>query len=156
MKPRLNVETSVVSDWVDRSSGHPDAANRQWRAAIVMLAMFFSSGCIYSLPPVSPPGEFRLRLVAPAPERYAFHVEFRESKEYRVPADGRLTIDTPAFRRGCAVSLFGVIPLSHGHDPMSENNIQLSIAGKPVRRFSFHQLANLPKDPEGYRVLKPK
>jgi hypothetical protein len=124
-----------------------------------MLAMLYTlllSGCIYALQPTAPPGEFRLRLVAPAPERYVLHVEVRQSKEYQVPVDGRVTIETPAFRRGCTGYLFGVIPVSDGHDPMSEKNIQLSIAGKPVRRFSFNQLAKLPKDPEGYGVLKTK
>src|SRR6476469_1364757 len=66
--------------------------------SILNLAL---AGCVYRLPPAMLPWQQRLKVVARSPEDYVLRLRIREPRDYRVPADGRVTLDVPAYRVGC-------------------------------------------------------
>jgi hypothetical protein len=122
--------------------------------ALGLQITFMSLGCAYRLPPVNPPGHYRLRLVASSPENYVISVQTLDVREYQVPADGRMTLDVPASRPGCSVYLFDRIRLREGDDPFARKTVHLASAGGYSRDLSFNELFKLPQDGEGYHLLK--
>jgi hypothetical protein len=120
-----------------------------------IIALGLQMSCAYRLPPPSPPGHYRLRLVAKSPERYVLRTPTMNTKEYQVPADGRVTLDVPGSRRGCGVYLFNWIRVSSGYDPFGARTVDLSTASRPRRKLSFNELFRLPQDAEGYHLLSP-
>jgi len=73
--------------------------------------------------------------------------------DYPVPADGRVIVDVPRLERGCATYLFGVLKVKDS-SPYDVPAIHLKKHEHAVRRLSLHDLAKLPLDEEGYRLLK--
>ncbi len=130
---------------------------RRWlvagAGALVCKITLASAGCVYRLPPVNPPGHYRLRLVASSPQTYVVHVQAVNARAYQVPVDGRLILDIPASRRGCSVYLFDQIRVSKGYDPFAAKTVHLTTGGSS-RDLSFNELFKLPQDGEGYHLLK--
>lgn len=122
-------------------------------AGLVVLAQ--SLGCVYALPPVTPPYAEHLRIVANSPERYTIQIRLERSQEYLVPADGRVTFTFPAYRRGCTRYLFG-LRVSDGHDPLKDWTIELRDGTRRIRALSLRQFIELPIDSEGYRLLNTR
>jgi len=118
------------------------------------FVMLGSTGCAYRLPPVVPPSQEHLRILAKSPEGYAVHVNVDHVTVYQVPADGRLTLGIPSFRRTCGVYLFDVIKVGGSEDPLRIWAITVVSAGKTVQKVSLRQMTNLPTDPDGYHLLK--
>ena len=112
-----------------------------------------SAGCTYSLPPVSPGGLERLRVISHSPERFTLHFDAIHPVDAPVPANGRVSLTIPAFRQGCAVRFLG-IRVSDGYDPRKEWALQVRDHGISVRTMTFHELAKLRADAEGYRLLQ--
>ena len=61
-----------------------------------------------------PPSRYRLKVIAGTPERFSIHLDIRDSREYQVPADGRVTLEVPGSRSRCSVYLFDRIKLRSG------------------------------------------
>jgi len=74
-------------------------------------------------------------------------------REYRVPSDGRVSLDIPPYRAGCSEYLFG-IRIQRGADPFTEKTLDLVVDGKLAGQFSLKQLVALSTDLEGYHLLK--
>ena len=110
-------------------------------------------GCAYRLPAARLPSQQRLRVVANSPEHYVLRLRIRESHEYRVPSDGRVTLDIPGYRAACSVYLFGVIRVQRGASPFTARTMDVLVGGKIVRRLSLKGIAALPADGEGYHLL---
>jgi len=110
-------------------------------------------GCSYAYPTPSPPSQERLRIVAASPERYTLRLNFGRSQDLPVPPDGKLTVPIPAFSRGCTVHFLG-IKTSNGYDPLKEWTLTVNAAGKAISSLTLRQVARLPTDANGFRILK--
>ncbi len=119
--------------------------------AIEAIATLAMAGCAYRLSPVALPSQHKLRLVAQSPEQYSIRVW---NKEYPVGADGNVSIEFPATRRGCHAYLFDRIPISRSTDPFKAKAISVQAAGNTVRRLSLNELSKPPVDGSGNHLLK--
>jgi hypothetical protein len=118
----------------------------------LMLACTLA-GCGLALPPVTLPAQVRLKIVARSPETYGVRLRIGEPHDYRVPADGRVTLDVPAYRAGCSVFLLGLARLPNRSDPYTAKTVDLLTGGKPARQLSLKMVSALPVDTDGYHLL---
>jgi len=118
-------------------------------AAVTALA-----GCVYRLAPPVMPSRQRLRIIAPAPDQYSVRFQFRETRDYAVPPDGRLTLDVPAYRASCGPFVFGI--RMGPQDPFAAKTVSIMRRNKVARRLSLLAIVRLPTDLEGYHELKLK
>jgi len=119
-----------------------------------LCLLFDTAGCSYALPIANPPSAERVRVVARTPELFVVHVDVGHTMDYAVPADGRVTVGVPAYRRGCSVYLFNLAKVSNGADPLKDWTLTVSSGGKVVRTLSLRQVSRLSVDSEGFRLLK--
>jgi hypothetical protein len=110
-------------------------------------------GCAYALPPVTLPTQVRLKIVAKSPDVYDARLRITEPHEYRVPADGRVTLDVPTYRAGCSVYLFGKLRMPNHSDPYTAKTLDLLAGGKIVQQLSLKNISTLPVDADGYHIL---
>ena len=110
-------------------------------------------GCAYRLPPVMLPSEYRVKVVATAPERYALRLRLTEARQYSVPADARVALAVPAYRAACSVYLFDKLRIRRGADLLRENRVDLIAGGNVVRQLSLKEIAALPVDADRYHLL---
>jgi len=129
-----------------------NASARQLRVASLVLCVLLC-GCVTVLHPYNQPSKEKLRLQSPTPQQYTIRVA--DKTEYQVAADGRVTVDVPQLERGCATYLLGVVKVK---DSPSEDvpAIHLKKDGRIVRKLSLNDIAKLPVDDEGYRLVKVK
>jgi hypothetical protein len=125
----------------------------QMRLFAALGLSFVSLGCAYRLPVAAMPSTQNLKLVASAPKGYVLRLRIREPHEYRVPEDGRVTLDIPGYRAACSVYLFDRIRIRRGANPFTEKTIDVVGGGKLTRRLSLKEIAALPRDAEGYHLL---
>jgi hypothetical protein len=111
------------------------------------------AGCAYALQPVVRPSQYRLKIAALAPTSYSIRLRVGEPREYRVPENGRVILDVPAYRPACKIYIFGPIKLGGGASPLTAKTVDVGIGGKVLRQLSLKQIATLPVDVDGYRVL---
>ena len=119
-----------------------------------LILILTSSGCALALHPVTPPAQVRVKIVVESPQSYGVRLRVSEAHDYRVPADGRVTVDVPAYRPACSTYLFG-IKLRNGWDPYTAKTLDLFKGSQTARRLSLKQVYALPLDAEGYHLLKP-
>ena len=123
-------------------------------AVAVLSLTFESAGCSYALPAFTPPSAERVRVIARSPQLLVVHVDVGHTVDYPVPADGRLTLGIPAYRRGCSVYLLNEVKISNGADPLKAWTMTVDSGGRVVRRLSLRQASRLATDPDGFRSLK--
>jgi hypothetical protein len=107
------------------------------RSALVissLLALSFSTGCVYSLRPYNTPSQQKLHFQTAMSTNYAVRVADEES--IPVPANGRFVFDVPSLPRGCDTHLLGVIKVGDG-SPERIPAIHVLRHGKVVRRLSL-------------------
>jgi hypothetical protein len=121
--------------------------------AIGFVLTFETIGCVYRLPPATLPSQHRLKVVSNSPEVYSLRLRTREPHDYRVPTDGRVTLDLPGSRDGCSVYLFDRIRIRSGASPFTAITIDVIGNGRIARQLSLKQMAALPVDAEGYHLL---
>ena len=110
------------------------------------------SGCAKALLISNPPSQEKLRVVSANAEKYTITVG--EKSVYPVPPDGRVTMEIPRLPSGDATYLVGVkVASASSYDVPA---IHLNKDGQTVRKMSLNDLAKLPVDEQGYRVLKVK
>jgi hypothetical protein len=112
-----------------------------------------SAACAYRLPPAVPPSQYRIKLVANAPDRYNLRLRVHEPRDYAVPADGRVTLAVPAYRAGCSVYLFDKLRVRSGLNPFTKKTVDVLMGGKMVRQLSLKEIAALPTDADRNHVL---
>jgi hypothetical protein len=110
-------------------------------------------GCAYALPPVTLATQVRLKIVATVPDVYDDRLRITEPIKYHVPADGRVTLDVPAYRAGCSVYLFGKLKMQNHSDPYTAKTLDILAGGKTVQQLSLKNISTLPVDVDGYHVL---
>lgn len=119
----------------------------------VLTLNFALAGCAYRLPAPMLPSQQNLKVEAASPEAYLLRLRIREPRDYRVPADGRVTLDVPAYRAGCSVYLFDKLRIQRGANPFTARTIDVVAGGKIIRQLSLKEISALPVDPEGYHLL---
>jgi len=120
---------------------------------LCLATLLASSGCVYRLQPVQFQSQQRLRIVTASPGTFTIHTGFLHPKDYRVPSDGKVTLDVPAYRRSCGPYLLG-IEVGRSKDTFTSKTIEISGVGRRVQKFSLKELERLPADSEGYRMLE--
>ena len=98
------------------------------------------------------PSRQRLRVITKYSERYVLRLHLRETRDFALAADGRVTLEVPAQRGAWSLYLFN-IKVSGGYDPAKAKTVDVVRAGRPVRELSLAQIAALPFDADGYRML---
>jgi len=126
----------------------------RWSLASSFLAVsILINGCVYALRPSNLPSQQKLCLQAAAPKQYSIQVA--DKFEYPVPSDGRVIVEIPPLERGCATYLFGIIKVSD-RSPQDVRAVNLKREGRIIKKLSLNDLAKLPTDGEGYRLIKLK
>jgi hypothetical protein len=120
----------------------------------VFSLVFDSAGCSYALPAFKPQSAERVRVLARSPELLVVRVDAGRLVEYPVPADGRLVLGIPGYRRGCSVYLFNAVKVNDGADPLKDWSLTVSFGGRALRKLSLRQVSHLATDSEGFRQLK--
>jgi hypothetical protein len=116
-------------------------------SSILSLLLLLAStlvGCAYGLPPVTLPTQIRLKIITKSPDAYDARLRIVEPHEYSVPADGRVTLDVPAYRAGCNIYLFGKVKMPNHSDPYTARTLDILAGGKTVRQLSLKSISNLP------------
>ncbi len=138
----------------------PSAVRPQLAAFLSTVAVLGfalgQSGCTTVSGPSRCPPPQALHLVASAAGTYAIRVVHLTHKYFDTPvgADGRVQFDVPVYVPHRTKYLFGAIKV-HSDTPIEQRKIILVMKdGNPVRNLSAADIAKLPADPYGYRVLK--
>lgn len=119
----------------------------------LVFSLCLSYGCATVSRTYNVPSQQNLRIESPSHHaRYAVEVL---QMTYPVSDDGSVTFDVPRLPRGSEIYLFGVIKLSDG-SPKNVRAIHLKIGNRTIRKLSLNELAKLPIDDEGYRLLRVK
>ena len=124
------------------------------RLLIAELLIVSLTGCGYSLPPMHPASQERIRIIAVSTERYVLHANTDSMKQYEVPRDGLVIVDVPAYRPTCRIYLFNLVKVGGGDDPLNEWNISVVRKGSIVRELSLRQVRELAMDQEGNHLLE--
>lgn len=120
---------------------------------LTLLLAMLMTGCAYHLHPFSPPTVLKLQLQAAQPERYTVLVTAKEPlSDYPITQDGRVTFTVPPFRRGCSTYLFDVIKINDA-TPAHARIVELRREQRVIRKLSLSQIAKLPENPAGYRIV---
>ncbi len=122
--------------------------------AAALGLVLVSTGCSYALPMATPPSAERVRILAKSPQLLVIHVDIGHVVDYPVPADGRLTLGVPAYRRSYSVYLFNEVKVSDGADPLKSWTVTVSSNGKSIRTLSLLQRSRLATDSDGFRLLE--
>ena len=118
---------------------------------IALSSILLLTNCAYRLRAPLLPHRYDLRLIVSSPELYNVRVL---SDEFAVAGDGRVSIRTPTLHPGCGVYLFDRIPLNRPADPLRQKIIQITSAGKTVKKLSMAELLRLPVDNSGQSILQ--
>lgn len=124
------------------------------RILIPALFIVSSTGCGYSLPPMHPASQERIRIITTNTDQYNFREDIGTIKQYEVPRDGRVSVDIPEYRRECDIYLFNVVKVRTGDDPLRTWKIALIHNGTVVRELSLLQVQRLAMDQQGYHLLQ--
>lgn len=120
---------------------------------LAILSVLCVSGCVSVDKPFNQLAEEKIRIVSATPQLYTIQV--RDSSVYPVPADGRVILNIPRLERGHASYLLGFIKTCES-SPYNVRAIAVKMEKNIVRRLSLNDLAGMPVDAEGYRLIKPK
>ncbi len=119
----------------------------------VIPVLLLASGCVNALRPFSSATEVRLKIQARQPQQYLVRIALEQSADYPVATDGHVTFTIPKFRNGCDMYLLGVVKVRDGSAEKLEV-VELRRAGHIVRKLSLAEIAKLPKNGDGYNVVK--
>lgn len=122
-------------------------------ASLVCLVITLE-GCAYRLPPITPPSQELIRIVAGAPEQYTVQLNTGTVREYEVAHDGRIKVGIPAYRLSCGVYLFDAIKVGGYADPLSSWIVSVTHNGKTVHRQSLRAMQKSATDEAGYHILR--
>lgn len=128
---------------------------RNFVAITLGLATAFAlQSCMYAMPAPTPPSQEQVRIETKNPQNYVLELQARSVNDYKIPNDGRVTLQIPSRRSTCRVYLFGVMKVGGGNDPAQAWRIVILENGKTVRTWPLEGLYKLAPDASGYRTLK--
>jgi hypothetical protein len=119
----------------------------------VLTLNFILAGCAYRLSAPVLPSQQRLKVVGVSPEAYVLRLRISEPLDYRVPADGRVTLDVPSYRNGCGPYLFDKLRIHRAGNPFTARTLDVIVGGRITRQLSLKEISALPADAEGYHLL---
>lgn len=117
---------------------------------ILLSCCVLVSGCAKALLISNTPSQEKLRVLSANAEKYTITVA--EKTVYPVPRDGRVSMEIPRLPSGDATYVLGVKMASASSYDVPA--IHLKRDGRTVRKISLNDVAKLPVDDQGYRVLK--
>lgn len=122
-------------------------------ALITSLALLLTliSGCVNALYPYNQSSQQKLRIQSLTPQKYTIRIA--DKSDYLVPTDGHITVNIPQFKRGCAMYLFGIVKVSDS-SPYDFRIIHLINNNHTIQKLSLNDIARLPIDEQGYRLVK--
>ncbi len=121
------------------------------KSALLLVACAALCGCVHALKPYNQPSEEKLRIQTTNPQELVVQIDERAGTP--VPADGRVVVNVPALERGCATYLFGVVKVKES-SPYDVPAIQVRRGEHTIRKLSINELAKLPVDEQGYRLVR--
>ena len=120
--------------------------------ALVLVSALGLTGCAYRMAaPLVQMGPQHLRVVAQSPQQYHAIIQ---SEDHPIGPDGRIDFNFRMLHRGCSVYLFGPIPIHRVPAPDKEKVIILKAGERTLARLSVRELAKLPEDADGYKLLR--
>jgi hypothetical protein len=131
---------------------HEERVTKFGRMLSLVGASALLAGCVLALPAYNEPSHQRIAVDTPSPEQYAVRIDVEGATAIQVPATGRLVVDVPRLPRECSRYFLG-IKVSDGN-PDARKAIHFLRDGKIVRKLSLADLARLPIDPEGWRIVR--
>ena len=127
------------------------------RRALAFLALlplvFVASGCVTALHEASKPAEIKLHVLTGQPQRLTVRVALEPPVDYPVASDGRVAFTVPRFSHGFDVYVFGFIKTRDG-SAECVRVVEVRRGDRVLRKFSLSQIARLPIDEAGYRIVK--
>jgi hypothetical protein len=121
---------------------------------LTLFLVMMLTGCAYSLHPYTRPTDVKLRVQSARPGSYVVRVTATEpASDYSVMPEGRVAFTVPSFRRGCSTYLFDVVKIGDA-TPERIRVIEVRRGQRVVRKLSLSQIAKLPEDEAGYRIVK--
>ena len=149
---------SVLPMWLGLRSRRPKGTNMVQISRLIGIICFSSismSGCTYRLMASNPPLQQKLRIISPDPAAYSIVVEeARPRSPHPVAGDGGVIFDIPTLARGCDVYFLNVIRVGKAGSPFERKAIHLFRGNEVIRQFSLNEMAKLPVDSQGYRLLR--
>ena len=127
---------------------------RQRRAMLFVVAVLPLTGCAFRLLPFAPASQTLIHVVGNTPEQFAVEVDTGTVRKYDVPADGRIKVEIPPYRRPCGVYLFDAIQVGGYGDPLKEWMVSITRNGKTVRKQSLRATLKAPTDDAGYHIIR--
>ncbi len=114
-----------------------------------------SAGCGTACGPMRTVPPQRLAILAPSPERYTVRVQPKTGlpTDTPVPPHGRLVFEVPVRSRDSTIFCFG-LPVYHYPPPETLRVIHVMCESRTLRKLSAREIGQLPKDAEGYPVLR--
>ena len=94
-----------------------------------------------------------IRLLATSPENYAIRVDGGTMGAQAIGTDGRVTLDVPSLSRGCDVYFF-FLKVSSAESAFDHKAIRVYKGIDIINSMSLNDLAKLPNDSDGYRLLR--
>ena len=129
------------------------------RRMIIVAALcltMLGTGCAIVCGPVHTVPPQKLHVMAASPSIYTIRVATGDgaNADSPVPPDGRVGFDVPIGSRYCTSYLFGFIKVS-SPTPVEKRRVIWVMRGeKVVRKLSAENIAKMPADSNGYRILK--
>jgi hypothetical protein len=122
---------------------------------LLSISSMCLSGCAYRLLAPNPPSRQTIRLLTSTPQDYSLRVESgNNAGAQAVGSDGRVTLTVPSLPRGCDVYLFNAIKVRSAESALDHKAIQIVRGPDIVKKLSLNDVAKLPQDSEGYRLLR--
>ena len=124
------------------------------RSIFLFITLAFAcGGCGPIIMRYNEPSSHAARIDAPSPQLYRIRVVTEEPRDYPVGEDGRVRFHVPTLGHGCTA--YWVCRLKmYDHSPSAWRAIHVIRDERVIREYSLNQLARLPVDRDGYRVLK--
>jgi hypothetical protein len=121
------------------------------RFALFTLVIGFGSGCANALHPYTSGVPQRIRVDATNPQQFAFRV--RKGEEQKIRDDGTINFKVPRFHN-CSRYVLGM--RIYDGTPEKMKVIELTKNERTIQKLSLERIAELPKDKNGYAILKPR
>ncbi len=137
----------------ERENHRPPLIGRALSCLAVLPLVFVASGCVYALHMSSEPTDVKLKIEASQPEQHKVRVALEQPVDYPVAPDGRVEFTVPRFSNGCDVYVFGVVKARDG-SAEGVRVVEVRRAGRVLRKLSVSEIAKLPTDAAGYRIVR--
>jgi len=118
--------------------------------SVLIAILSLLPGCVNALRPYNEPSRETLWVISSTPSSY--RVKINNHTTVPVPRDGRVAFDVPRLTRGCATYFLGI--KVKDASPYDLPAIEIIEGERTVKRLSLNDIRKLPRDEQGYTVVK--